>query len=270
MKVGCSSWTFDMLIRAGEMTLLDFISVVSALGVSGVELLDHHFPSTTSGYLKQLTQQAERDGVEIAAVAISNKFGFPDEAKRDEALTHIRKFMDIAIALGAHSVRVFTGENRSPEKDYDAQKQWVLDALLHVAEYAEKLELPVGIENHDSVCKSADEILWLLDEINSPYVGSCPDPINFLPPRMEGNREVIYDETEKLAPFAVHAHAKFVGFDESGRDVYLDYERLMRIFSEAEYEGYQSIEYRTPNPVETLPPAIALLSRCIAEAVNNF
>ena len=267
MKVGCSSWTFDVPIRSTALSLPEFIGAAADLDLDSVELLDHHFTETNASYIQSLALAASNSGVEVACVAVSNKFGYPDPEIRDSGVERLKTFARIAIDLGARAIRVFTGDNGSSTEENMARKLWVVDALKRTAEIAEQLNIPFGIENHDVICRSADEILWLMDEVDSAFIGTCPDPLNWNP--NGDDPELIYAETEKLAPFAVHAHVKVTNINKQGEDSRIDFGRLLHIFSDSEFIGCQSIEHRIQEPSKELPAIVEMVRRHIGALAND-
>jgi len=265
LKIACSSWTFDIPIKAGKLSLVGFIEEAGRIpGLEAVELLDRHFTSTDDAYLDSLRAAAEKSGLKVAAVAICASYGFGDEAARRSGLEHVKRFARACKRLDAPCARVTTGLYRKPDADYEAQKAWVLDSLKAATKIAAELDLLFALENHDSVCKTADEVLWLVNSVGSRHFGACPDPSNFAPPSdPNADKELIYAGAEKLAPKSYHAHAKFTTFADNGEDNYLDYRRLMAIYRNAGYERYQSIEYRCEDPFTGARKAVGLLAKHI-------
>ncbi|MCS7254540.1 MAG: sugar phosphate isomerase/epimerase family protein [Armatimonadota bacterium] len=267
MRVSCSSITFEALMKARLMTLSDLFKLVKDFDIDAVELQYEHIPSLSQSYIDTLLKEAQREEVSIVALSVNNRFGFPEETKREMELERIRRAMSIAVALGARVIKLSAGESHPSDADYDRCKSWVVDAFLKIAEMAERMELPVAVKNEEGVCAHPEELLWLIDEVNSPYLGICLDALNLIQCGLSGDS--VYEAVELLAPFAMHSHARFSNFNEAGDDMLLDYERLMRIFAGAEYEGFHSIVDPSDNPLERLPIAVTLLRRSIQMALSS-
>ena len=78
----------------------------------------------------------------------------------------------------------------------------------------------------------------MIDAINSPWLGTCPDFGNF-------PRDVdIYEGLALLAPKALHAQAKSTSFHADGEEKFIDYNRALRIFRESGYDDTFTVEYQ--------------------------
>lgn len=266
MRIACSSITFDPLIRANLMTLGDVLKVVKGFGIDAVELQYEHMPSVSPSYINELQTSIEGEKVSIAALSLNNRFGFPNEDVRERELERITKAAEVAKAIGAKVIKLSTGEGSPMDKSYELHKRWVADSLIRVAEVVERMGLPIAVENDEGMCAYPEELLWLIDEINSPYVGVCFNALNLIRCGLSGDS--LYEAVELLAPFTMHSHAMFTEFDDEGNDSVIDYGRLIRIFADAEYEGFHSIVDPSEKPFERLPLAVALLNRSIKGAIQ--
>lgn len=265
MHIACSSVTFEALMKDGLASLSDIFKLVKSFGVDAVELQYEHIPSLSQSYMEALLKEAEREEVSIVALSLNNRFGFPNEDEREAELKRIQHVMGLAKALGVRAVTLSPGENPLSDADYDACKRWVADCFSKLAELAERIELPIAIRNETGRLSHVDELLWLIDEVNSPYVGVCLNALNLFRCGLSGDE--VYEAAELLSPFAMHSHVMFSEFSESGSDRLVDYERLMRIFASAEYTGFHSIVDPSENPFERLPVAITLLRQSIQKAL---
>jgi len=113
----------------------------------------------------------------------------------------------------------------------------VVGCLREVLAVAEKKDLRLGIENHWGLSTYPETILKTIDRVGSPRLGTCPDLGNF-PEDVDR-----YEGLRKLAPRAVHVHAKSYDFDAAGEETAIDYRRCLAIFKEAGYDGAFSVEY---------------------------
>ncbi|MFA4016263.1 MAG: hypothetical protein RUDDFDWM_001366 [Candidatus Fervidibacterota bacterium] len=269
MRIACSTSAFDELFKTHQMIISDFFKLVSSFGIEAVELQVEHLSSLNKLYIASLLKEAEREGVSIVALSFNNRFGFPNEDARDEELKRISHLMRMAREMGANVVRLVTGESKRIEARYEEQKKWVVDAFLKVAEVAEEIGISVAIENCDEVCLHPDELLWLLDEVNSPYVGACLNAFNLLK-SCKFDSKTFYEAAEMLAPFSMHSRVVFTGFDDKGNDRLINYSRLMCIFAESEYDGFHCIAGFHSEPLDSFPIALNLLLNSIEEALKSF
>lgn len=118
--------------------------------------------------------------------------------------------------------------------------QRAIAALREIIPIAAQLRLPVVIENHWGISTRPEPILQVVDALNTPWLGTCPDFGNF--PRSVDR----YHGLRLLAPKALHAQAKSWRFDRNGEERSIDYQRALAILREARYDGPIAIEYEGP------------------------
>jgi len=254
IKLGCMQWSFRKPIRRGEMDTFEFIEAASQLGFSGVELLESFIEGDDAFFIGRLVSFGKSKNVELISIGVENTFSFPEKEKRKAEIRRVENWIRIANLANIPIVRVATSDVQ-PKATYDQQVQWVTDGLKECADYAEKRNITLALENHSSVCASADELIELIEKVNSKSLKICLDPYNFtwayrkenstspLKFNFEEFGESFYAETKKLAPLAVLTHAKFSDFDKKGAIVGMDYERILQIYKSVNFEGYMSLEY---------------------------
>lgn len=262
MKIGCSSWSFSKLIARKEMSLLDFINKGKELGLEAVELLDGTFPDSSPQYISKLSDAIAENNLD-ASVAISPGFCDATEEGRKAKVENVKRWTEIAHDIGAKIARITTGM-QVENVPYTQQVHWVIDGFNECVELAEKYDVTYAIENHDTICRTAEGLLWIIDEVGSKRVQACPDSVNFSWETPAD--QMIYLETERLAPVAAHAHAKLCNFKENGESVDADYSRIIQILKDAEYSGCISMEIygdAQETPAEAVTKGIALLTKYI-------
>lgn len=95
----------------------------------------------------------------------------------------------------------------------------------------------VGIENHWGISGDPQNILRIVREVDSPFLGTCPDLGNF--PR---GIDPLY-ALRILAPHAVILHAKSYGFRRDGEEKTIDYGKYLAVFRRSGFDGPITIEY---------------------------
>jgi len=94
----------------------------------------------------------------------------------------------------------------------------------------------ISAVSHEGLRELTYAMLRLVQAVDSPWLGVCLDLGNFPPAqRLAG--------IERLAPYAIHAHAKAGQFTESGEETQIDYRTELAILSQAGYRGPLVIEY---------------------------
>lgn len=110
-------------------------------------------------------------------------------------------------------------------------------ALRGLAEAAGEAGMLLGIENHWGISGDAANLARMIDEVASPWLGSCPDLGNF--PRGAD----VEAGLRLLAPKAVILHAKSYAFAADGSEKRIDYARLLPVFRRAGFAGPVTVEY---------------------------
>ncbi|WP_152053828.1 sugar phosphate isomerase/epimerase family protein [Tautonia marina] len=214
-------------------------------GIEAVEFVNQFFKDKArdEAYLKDLKQRADDQGVECLLIMIDGEGSLSHEnpEQRNQAVENHKKWVDAAKALGCHSIRVNTGNNYSATEVADA-----VDGCSALAEYAKSVGLNIICENHGGPSSDPDSLIALIKGVGMDNFGTLPDFGNFPSqgPREEHDYTIdIYDAIARLMPFAKGVSAKSFDFDDKGHEIFLDYPRIMKIVTDAGYNGYVGIEY---------------------------
>jgi sugar phosphate isomerase/epimerase len=232
VSLGVSSY-HDPLVT-GEMSSLDFLDAAARLGFRAVELCDRNAnldnPVRTLG---ELTTRSLR----CPSFAARNDFTVETGLQRQ--VDHVRRCFDVACALGARLVRIWTGVARV---DTWAMLQ-VRRALEQLVPTAESLGLVIAIETHGGLSNDVAFMNALLADIASSAIGVCVD---------FGNLDAAdrYEAVEKLMPNTVHVHVKSYEFDDAGRETSFDLGRCVETVARWGYDGLWVIEYEGQPPYE--------------------
>lgn len=251
-KISLAEWSLHRALRAkdAEITNLDFPKITrERFGIEGVEFVNQFFADKAhdSAYLKDLKGRANDHGVTCVLIMIDGEgdLSEPDKAKRDKAVENHKKWVDAAAALGCKSIRVNTGHHYSATDTASAA-----EGCGALAEYGDKHKINIICENHGGPSSDPAALTALIKAVNSPRFGTLPDFGNF--PSKDGQYSIdIYDAIAKLMPHAKGVSAKSYDFDKEGNETKLDYARILKIVTDAGYNGYIGIEYeggRLPEP----------------------
>lgn len=234
IKICCTSYSLRDYFAEEKIDLNKFLEICGRLGMQGVELFNTHFPETGERYLRQLKDYADSLGLEIASVDASNNFAVPSKEELGKQVDHVKEWVEVASKLGAPVIRTFSGYVHRGMK-YEAMVRQSIECFRECAHHAKDHGVTLGIENHGNFCNTADEILRIIEEVGSSYLRTVPDVGNF--------RENRYEQLKKIAPLAVHVHAKMYEFDEKGEETTLNYRIAAKIFKEVHYNRHFSIEF---------------------------
>jgi len=113
----------------------------------------------------------------------------------------------------------------------------VVSALKNILPLVNRSNIHLAIENHWGLSTNPDNILYVLNQIDSAHIGTCPDFGNFLPTQDK------YACLKSLLPKAKLVHAKSYAFNEAGEETSIDYGGCMHLMKSSGYQGDVSVEY---------------------------
>lgn len=240
-KISLAQWSLHKSFFDGQLDALDFAKVSKEeFGIDGIEYVNQFFKdkATDARYIGELKKRAADYGVKSLLIMCDGEgqLGDPDEAKRKQAVENHHKWCEAASELGCHSIRV----NASSGGTYEEQMQRAADGLARLTEFAEQFNLNVIVENHGGLSSNGEWLVGVMKTVDNPRCGTLPDFGNFKISATEWFDR--YDGVRMLMPFAKAVSAKTHYFAD-GREVYTDYEKMMKIVLDAGYRGYVGIEW---------------------------
>lgn len=242
-KISLAQWSLHKAIFAKEIDNLDFPKVArERFGIDAVEFVNQFFKDkpNDSAYLKDLKTRAEDHGVACVLIMIDGEgdLSARDDDARARAVDNHKRWVDAAAALGCHAIRVNTGNNYSP-----ADTATAADGCGRLVEYGKANNIRIICENHGGASSDPDSLLALMKAVDSPFFGTLPDFGNF-PRNPDGSFKIdIYQAIARMMPYAKGVSAKSYDFDEAGNETRLDYARILKIVTDAGYNGHVGIEY---------------------------
>lgn len=280
MKLAVSSYSFHRFGRGPEGDARpSFAAMIDACArwrIDGIELLGVHFDSTEPETLAALKQHAFARGVSLVAVSAHHNFVTPDPEKRRAEIDRLCRWVDVAHALGAPGVRAFGGRwatrpnfaefmaargEEPPLEGYSEEDgyAWTREAFGIAAYTAGRQGVTLLLENHWGFTGTAEGVLRILREVDSPWLKVALDTGNF------NFCADPYAEMAAIAPHARMVHAKT--YDGGG--IYytagLDYPRIFRMLKAAGFDGWVSLEFEgLAHPDQAIPAGIARLREALA------
>jgi L-ribulose-5-phosphate 3-epimerase UlaE len=282
MRAGLHSWSFQKRFADDpKFGPRDFIAIAADMGFADVEILTGaaggnagHLGTEDPKEIAALVRYAESKGVRVACFSTYNDFAFTtNEDWRLANIAYIKRWLPLTGDCGVPNIRMLTGywvRGRSQVK----LQQLVLDGIRECAPLAERAGVNMALENHSSVYLEAEDILWLIDQVGSRRLTTCPDPTNWSQKFLKNEadtaeRDYVFSSTQQIAPRMTESHLKVFGITEreelAGFGSELD--RLIGIYRAAGYEGVIAFEHiGAGDPLAELPRAKAILERAIAKA----
>lgn len=249
MKIGCISWSYRNEFASGKYDFFSwFEHCAQEAKLDGVELWNNHFESTEDDYLDKLLLKSKEEELKIYSVASKCKFGSFSENEIEGAKQTLREWLRIADRLGVRTLRIsLAGDN---ERDPDHQRL-IFESMTDVINEAKYPYITVGIENKEPSAVESPKDVILMDDVSEGKLQLILDNGSII------DKSTVYNFMEKTLPYAALIHTKFFDIDENGADRILDYDRIIPIIKNSDYEGFLSIEYDSDRPASEDVPAIA-------------
>ena len=237
-KIALAAYSYRDLLspkkdKPASMDLHGFIDECAAMDLDGAELTGYYMPEApTEKYLRDLRLHCFRTGLNVSGTAIRNEFGWPEgNPNRQKELDHVRHWIDYAVQLQAPTIRIFAGHPQLGN-DKETTHKLMVASMKEAANYAGEKGIYLGLENHGGPTETADGLLRLLHDVDSPWLGVNLDTGNFR------GTEDPYLQMEKVAPFAVNVQVKMVLTSAAGKKEPMDFQRVVAILRKANYRGY--------------------------------
>jgi 3-oxoisoapionate decarboxylase len=161
------------------MNLSSLMDEAGSLELDGLHITAVDCESTETENLKKIGASARERGLFL-------EYNFSMDEEFDHRLTHtLEDGVSIAAALGADIGKVSLDLRRPTPLSASRFHPQVMDQLERLAEklhkaapFAEAEGVKIALENHTE--SFSDEVLWLIDQVNHPFVGGCIDTVNAL------------------------------------------------------------------------------------------
>jgi len=208
VKIGIDSYCYhryfgevypDQKPPAKCMTMQDFLIRAKQLDVDGVSLESCFFPSYDKAWLNDLKAQLDEYAFDRVYA-----WGHPDGLERGknwDAYADMIASIPRAQAIGANVMRVVGSSLMFRNELHGPQIEALIKMFKEAVKPARDMGIKMAVENH--IDFTADEILQLLEGVDSEFLGLNFDTGNFL--------RLLDDPIkgmEKLAPYVYATHVK--------------------------------------------------------------
>ncbi|WP_164667247.1 sugar phosphate isomerase/epimerase family protein [Virgibacillus doumboii] len=195
------SWGFDSdYAYEKSINLMELMDLAVEWGIDGLHITNVDLETLDPARLAEVKAAAEAHNLYLE---YNVSFNAPSDPRVNSS---VRDALVNAKAMGADLVK-FSLDIERPRPLYgtcfhpDVMKQLSdrCNEFKANIPLMEELELQIAIENH---CDTyADEIIWLIKQLNHPSIGACLDTINSLSV-LESPEACV----EKMAPYAINCH----------------------------------------------------------------
>jgi sugar phosphate isomerase/epimerase len=288
LKISCNAYSFGKLLndqlkgRGAGITLFDLADFCAKQNFDAFDATGYYFPGyekegpgvPTDKYIFELKRHAFDLGLGISGTGVGNNFTVADKAARAKDVQRIKNWAEVAGKLGAPVLRVFadtqmraqTWQTVSNGATRDEVEKWIAADIRECADHAAKFGVIIGVQNHGDFLKTADNLISLINRVNSPWCGAIVDTGYFKAPDP-------YAEMAKAAPYAVNWQVKQSPEGvENEAAAPTDLKRLLKIVRASGYRGYLPIETLSPrggvgnyDPYKVVPAFLAQLREAIAQ-----
>ena len=241
-KISLAQWSLHLGLQGKtqpKLDPLDFAKMAkNDYQIDAIEYVNSFYKELIKkpGLDKELKKRADDLGVRSVLIMCDGEgdLGNPDIVKRQQAVDNHKKWLELAKALGCHSIRVNAASDKKLPRE--EQAKLAADGLRKLCEAGDTFGLNVIVENHGGLSSHGDWLVSVMKMVDHKRVGTLPDFGNFY----EYDR---YKGVEEMMPYAKGVSAKSHDFDVEGNCVETDYRRMLKIVLDAGYHGHLGIEY---------------------------
>ena len=284
MKVGIDNYCYHRFFGeiyaqqqdpGRRITIEWFVDRAKQLGVDGVSLESCFFPGFEPAYLDGLKAQLDAAGL-MRVFA----WGHPDGLEGGKSQTAYKEMVEMiphARRLGADVMRVVGSSLMFRFENHQEQIERLTGMFREAVRVAADHGVKLAIENH--IDFTSDEIVQLLDQVDSDHLGVNFDTANFarlLDDPVKGMR--------KLAPRVLATHIKDLKVNAQASvddwfffsstpvgDGFVDNLALARLLKEAGYKGFLAVETDFLHPDyadedEAVAQSVVALKKIAAQA----
>ena len=245
----CCAYSYRQELSHGAMTMEDFIRKAVELRLDAVDMTVYYLKSTDPEYLESLRYLAYKNAVVFSGAACGSSLVQADATKRVGVLADIKKWIDVTDRLGASHLRIFAGKLPEGASMQEATT-WTVEGMKAACDYAAPKGIVLGLEDHSGVSQSADVCLEIIHRVDSPYARINLDITHFIPSATQDP----YAQIAACIPYATVSHIR----DRFDDGTPIDMDRVWKMYSQASYRGYMSIEYEGNARIGEEPAATGL------------
>ena len=243
-EISLAQWSLHRALQGGYIQAIDFPRITKEqFGINAVEYVNSFFPNRQPSvyFVNDLKTRCNDFGVSSLLIMCDGEgnLGDPDKSARTKAVENHYKWIDAAVELGCHSIRV----NAQSSGSFEEQQKLAADGLRRLTEFGDTKKINVIVENHGGLSSNGAWLAGVMELVDNPRCGTLPDFGNFI--LDWGTREEYdrYKGVAELMPFAKAVSAKSNEFDSNGNETHTDYEKMIGIVLDSGDRGWIGIEY---------------------------
>lgn len=252
-KISLAQWSYHKALfakGADKMDALKFAEIAKKKhGIDGVEYVNQFYKDKKKdeGYLKDLKKVADDNGVKSVLIMCDGEgnLGDPDEKKRTQAVENHKRWLEWAVFLGCHSIRVNAASDW--KKGFEETQKLAADGLKKLTAVGAEHKIGVIVENHGGLSSHGGWLAGVMKLVGDKNCGTLPDFGNFRVGKVGGYDKDEYDRyqgVDELMPYAKGVSAKSHDFDAEGNETKTDFKKMLELCCvKHKYKGFVGIEY---------------------------
>ena len=238
LKTSLNAYSFNKSLTDGSMSIDELIGFCSATGFDGVDITAYYFKGypeiPPDDYLFDIKRKAFKAGLEITGTGVRNDFTIADKAKREGEVQLVKNWIEAASKIGAAVLRIFSGTQKNEGIPREQVTEWMLRDIQTCVDHGKQHGVIIGMQNHNDFIQTADQIISIVETINSPWFGIILDIGSY-------RINEPFAEIEKSIRHAVNWQVKEKMFI-NGAEADTDLNKLIKMIKASGYRGYLPIE----------------------------
>ena len=238
LKTSLNAYSFNKSLTDGSMSIDELIEFCSVTGFDGVDITAYYFKGypkiPPDDYLFDIKRKAFKAGLEITGTGVRNDFTIADKAKREGEVQLVKNWIEAASKIGAPVVRIFSGTQKNEGIPREQVTEWMLKDIQTCVDYGKQHGVIIGMQNHNDFIRTADQVISIVEKINSPWFGIVLDIGSY-------RINEPFAEIEKSIRHAVNWQVKEKMFI-NGKEADTDLNKLITMIKASGYRGYLPIE----------------------------
>lgn len=238
LKTSLNAYSFNAPLSNGSMTIDDMLDFCAETGFDGVDITGYYFKGypqvPPDDYLFHIKRKAFGLGIEISGTGVRNDFTIADKSKREQEVTLVKNWIEVAAKIGAPVIRIFSGTQKNDGITQEQVTEWMLKDIQTCIEYGKQHGVIIGLQNHNDFIKTADQIIKIMEMINSEWLGIILDTGSY---RVNDPYEEIARSVKYAVSWQIKSHLFINGVEQE-----TDISKIVNIIKSSGYKGYLPIE----------------------------
>lgn len=175
-KVGCQTYTWEMLGEDWKGTVEDILDIIAGSGYKGVEITNNMI-GKYYGAPDDFAEELETRGLVFPSFGFIPELNITDPSCIEDALTEIEKGVDFVSRFPGCRLDL-AGGSISDRENLDEKFKTMCTYFNRAAEMADKKNVPVDVHPHShagSIIETAGEYQKLMELTDESIVGWTPD-----------------------------------------------------------------------------------------------